>query len=62
MSGKNDLEYQRNLELRAIVRKLSEGGTPFEIAELWPEIFILKSEGIIQLYQHLNKKQWRWKD
>ena len=49
-----DLEYQRNLELRAIVRNLREGGTPAEIAELWPEIFILKSEGIIQLYQHLN--------
>mgnify|MGYP006193911469 CR=1 FL=1 len=45
--------------MEAIVQLLLEGSTPHDIALKWPRQFIDNHTGIVSLWEHLQKKQWR---
>ena len=51
-----------NLELKAVVRMIKSGSNPNEISRQFPELFIEKGRGIIRLYEHINKIEWRFKE
>ena len=56
------LEEKKEWTLRKISRLVKEGATPRDIAEEYPEIFIIHGDSIILLYETLSRKRWRGYD
>lgn len=46
--------------MEQIVKLLSEGSTPHDIALKFPRQFIENHTGIISLWQHFNGRKWRY--
>ena len=54
------LDHDKTLWKISILVK--EGATPRDIAEEYPEIFIIHGDSIILLFETLSRKRWRGYD
>lgn len=47
------------MSAEAVTRMFETGATPRDIAKRYPEYFIQHHAGIVALWEHLNKREWR---
>ena len=50
-----------NPSLDDVARLVIAGSSPYDVANRYPKLFIQHFDGIIQLWQVINKKQWRYR-